>query len=111
MERGKSFGIAPNIYHLLAQAAISAEELAQIAPQVLTPHQDGRPGAILFLWGQEMEFFVSVDCSIDPPEVQLSACGEDEPEKFRLSRRNRGRPAMPACRDRSSSALFRLPRS
>lgn len=34
---------------------------------------------MLFLWGKCWSFFVSVDCSLSPPCVQLSACGQDEP--------------------------------
>ena len=67
LEHGQSFGMPKGVYFQLAQAAIGAEELGGIEPQILTPHQDHRPGAVLFLWGKKWSFFVSVDCSIDPP--------------------------------------------
>lgn len=47
--------------------------------------QDGRPGAVLFLWGRVWSFFVSLDCSREPPLVQLSAYGQDEPIPFHRS--------------------------
>jgi hypothetical protein len=82
LERGARFGIPANVYHLLAQAAISAQELGGIEPQVLTPHEDGRPDALLFLLGRHLSFFVSVDCSLSPPAVQLSACPPGQSQAF-----------------------------
>jgi hypothetical protein len=76
-ERGQSFGSPEEIYYCQAQAALRAEELAGITPQLLEPLSDKRLGAILFMWGQKYSYFIALECSTSPPRVQLSACPLD----------------------------------
>jgi hypothetical protein len=73
----QSFGIPANVYGLMAQAALHAEELAGIEPQTLERFHDGRPGALLFMWGQKYSYFIALECSSSPATLQLSACPLD----------------------------------
>jgi len=56
LEKGQSFGIPPNIYQALAQAAISASELAGIEPALIEPLESGKLGALCSLYASNPSF-------------------------------------------------------
>jgi hypothetical protein len=77
LENGLSFGIPPRVYYCLAQAAISAYELAGIEPVTLEHLPDNRPGAICTLYGKVSAFTIQIAME-HPPVVALNAQGLDE---------------------------------
>ena len=82
LERGQSFGIPPPIYQCLAQAAISAWELAGIEP-ILLEALDGRAGAVCTLYGRKHVFQIRVECHFPVPIVCLDIGEMDDPTAFR----------------------------
>lgn len=70
LENGRSFGIPRRIYYCLAQAAISAFELAAIEPVLLEHLPDNRPGAICTLYGKSYVFTIQIAMET-PPVVAL----------------------------------------
>jgi hypothetical protein len=78
LERGESFGIPAHIYQCLAQAAISANELAGIEPVLLEPLESGKPGALCCLYGKQYSFSILIECANVPHVVVLSMVGLDD---------------------------------
>jgi hypothetical protein len=80
LEHGQSYGIPRKVYQALAQAAISAHELAGIEPTLLEHLSDNRPGCLCTLYGKEFVFTIQV--VMNPPPVvvlnkqALDECGE-----------------------------------
>jgi len=66
LENGHSFGIPPKVYQYLAQAAVSASELASIEPLLLQPLEDGKP-RVCTLYGAKFAFSILVDCAVVSP--------------------------------------------
>ena len=67
LEGGRFLGIRPNNYQCLAQAAISANELASIEVRVLEPLESGKPGAVCTLYGAKFAFSILVECAALSP--------------------------------------------
>src|SRR5258708_3957089 len=69
LENGRSFGIPRRIYRFLAQAAISASELADIEPQILEHLENDRPGCVCILYGKEFAYTIQIECEPPPPPI------------------------------------------
>jgi hypothetical protein len=78
LERGQSFGVDATVYHALAQAAISASELASFEPLLLEPLEDGKRGVVCTLYGSKLAFSILVECAALPPVVVLSMVALDD---------------------------------
>jgi hypothetical protein len=78
VEQGQSFGLPPEIYQCLAQAAVSASELASIEPLLLEPLENGKPGLVCTLYGNKFAFSILVECAALPPVVVLSMAALDD---------------------------------
>jgi hypothetical protein len=81
LERADAFGIPRPVYQCLAQAAISAWELANIEPVLLEP-LDGRKGGICTLYGKEHVFQIRVECHFPVPVVCLDIGNLDDPSEL-----------------------------
>ena len=62
-------GFRPEIYQSLAQAAISASQLAQIEPMMLEALENGNPGVVCTLYRSKFAFSILVECGALPPVV------------------------------------------
>lgn len=95
MHRGAEFGLSGETYRNIASACMAAKRYAGIEPCSIE-HLDGRPGAIVTLYGGHLCFFLTVEAGWVPNRVTLSSvrldcveepvellAGSDESETWR----------------------------